>query len=291
MIIDEITEFAKYLESIDKSNLTIISYKNDIQLFAKWFEKYNKYSCIIDKISSNDIVVYKEYLIKKDSKISTINRKISSLKYFVMWAWEMQKIDNIIKFPKPMKNTALKIKCLSKDEQRELIWHFERRTNYRDAAIIKILLYTGIRVGELCNLKWKDINIANGDSNIIILDSDGNKLREVPLNKHAKLAFMSMANNCDYISKSKAIFTGQRDALTPRGIQGIMSTALENTELSGVSPNDLRNTFCKNLANQGITIDELAKITGHKSLDRLKIFYCNSRLDLHEAVEKIDNLG
>lgn len=48
--IKEIEEFVKYQKHLNKSPSTIISYKNDITVFAKWFNQENNYSFTIYKI-------------------------------------------------------------------------------------------------------------------------------------------------------------------------------------------------------------------------------------------------
>ena len=57
--IKEIEDFVKYQKHLNKSESTINSYKNDIIVFARWFDKVNHYSFVIHKVTPTDIRLYK----------------------------------------------------------------------------------------------------------------------------------------------------------------------------------------------------------------------------------------
>ncbi|HAT1827763.1 TPA: site-specific integrase [Legionella pneumophila] len=46
---------------------------------------------------------------------------------------------------------------MNRNQQNQLLNHFEQNGRRRDIAIVKILLNTGLRASELCNLKWSHI--------------------------------------------------------------------------------------------------------------------------------------
>ena len=67
--------------------------------------------------------------------------------------------------------------------------HIERYSNIRNIGIIKILLNTGLRVQELCNLKWLHVTSSERKGKLIVNSGKGAKYREVPLNKDVRDAF------------------------------------------------------------------------------------------------------
>lgn len=286
--IREIEEFEKYQKHLNKSPSTIISYKNDITVFAKWFNQENSYSFTIYKITPTDIRLYKQYLIKQEFKPNTINRKLLSLKYFMQWGWDTKKLEYRFVFPKPVKEHNVTAKWLDRLEQNALLRHIEFYAKTRDIAIVKILLNTGLRVKELCNLKWKHVAVTERKGSIEINYGKGNKSRLVPLNKSARLAFKSL--DYDYnVGRDVQVFVGQRGALTPRGVQLMLKRVLANTNLL-VSPHDLRHSFCKNLVDSGISLEKVAILAGHESLDTTKIYCYPSHADLSDAVERISEV-
>ena len=153
-------------------------------------------------------------------------------------------------------------------------------------AIIKILLNTGLRVQELCDLKWKHITITDRKGNLDVNYGKGNKSRIIPLNQSARLAFKSIGFDIN-IGGESFVFIGQRGPLTPRGVQFMLKQLLSRTPLSHISPHHLRHTFCKNLVDSGATLEKVAILAGHESLDTTKIYCRPSHSDLSEAVERI----
>lgn len=284
--IKEIEDFIKYQKNLSKSESTLISYKNDLVIFARWFNKINHYSFTITKITPTDIRLYKQYLIDNEFKPNTINRKILSLKYFMKWGWNTKKMAYRFPFPKLVKEHTITARWLDKLEQNSLLRHFEKYGKIRDISIIKILLNTGLRIQELCNLKWQHVTITDRKGSLIVNYGKGNKSREIPLNKSARLAFEVIDYHIN-VGSSDKIFIGQRGDLTPRGIQLMIKRILANTELSDISPHDLRHTFCKNLVNSGVSLEKIAMLAGHERLDTTKIYCYPFYYDLHEAVDRI----
>jgi len=282
----EIEDFTKYQKNLHKSESTITSYRNDLIVFTRWFDKVNNYSFTIYKITPTDIRLYKQYLIDNEFKPNTINRKILSIKYFMQWGWDTKKIKYRFPLPKPVKEHSITARWLTRIEQNSLLRSFEKYAKARDIAIVKILLNTGLRIKELCNLKWKHITVTDRKGSLVVNYGKGNKSREIPLNKSARLAFESINYKANVGSNNK-VFIGQRGALTPRGIQLMMKKILANTDMKNITPHDLRHSFCKNLVDSGVSLEKIAMLAGHERLDTTKIYCYPSRADLMDAVDRI----
>ena len=59
-----------------------------------------------------------------------------------------------------------------------------------------------------------------------------------------------------------------------------------HAKIKDVSPHTLRHTFCKNLIDQGVPIDQVAVLAGHSSLDTTKRYTAPSMADLQAAVDR-----
>jgi integrase/recombinase XerC len=57
------------------------------------------------------------------------------------------------------------------------------------------------------------------------------------------------------------------------------------------SPHALRHTFCKNLIDAGVGLEQVAALAGHESLETTRRYCTASRLDLERAVERIGESG
>lgn len=86
------------------------------------------------------------------------------------------------------------------------------------------------------------------------------------------------------------LFLGRRqEPLQPRGVQrAIERLALAahlDTEI--VTPHTLRHTFGKNLVDAGVSLDRVAMLLGHESLDTTAVYTTPSKADLTAAVEQV----
>ncbi|HDV5711236.1 TPA: tyrosine-type recombinase/integrase [Legionella pneumophila] len=285
----QIEAYITYQKSTDKSPLTLESYQSDLVQFAAWFESGNKADMKLANITPTDARQYKQYLIDSGFKAQTINRRLLSLKYFLEWGWLTKKIKYRFPLPKTVKQSQSMPKWLSRNQQNQLLRHVEQNGRKRDIAIVKILLNTGLRVSELCNLKWSHIVLSERKGHLSINAGKGCKYREVPLNKEARFAFLTL-DYALHAGSDAFVFNGQRGVLSPRGIQLMLKRLRTPEELGMISPHQLRHTFCKNLVDAGISLEKVASLAGHERLDTTKLYCQPSFSDLSEAVEQIGEM-
>jgi integrase/recombinase XerC len=281
-----IEDFLYYLKSTDKSTNTIRNYRCDLSNFAKWFYNTNNERLVLHKITPTDVRQYKQKLLDASYKPQTINRRLLSLKSFLEWGWDTKDIGYRFPVPKLIKRSTLAPKWLDKLEQNTLLRHMERYASQRDLAIVRIILNTGLRVSELCNLKWSDITVTDRKGNLIVRQGKGSKYREIPLNKDARNAFLSIEYK-NYSGYDTQVFIGQRGPIKERAVQLMLRRQLKNTDIFDITPHQLRHSFCKNLVNAGVSLEKIAALAGHESLDTTKIYCQPSLSDLDAAVAKI----
>jgi integrase len=90
-----------------------------------------------------------------------------------------------------------------------------------------------------------------------------------------------------YADKATPVFLGQRGRLTPRGFQLLLERYTKAANLKDVTPHSRRHSFCKNLANAGVSLEKIAVLAGHESLETTRR-YCEPSLgELQEAVELV----
>ena len=285
-----IKKFSKYLAQSERSPATIKNYVMDLNIFSKWFVSTNGDELTPIKITATDLREYKQFLIHQESlKPSTVNRKLATIKSFLDWAEQVGYISNRFSMPKLLKETKCGPKWLNRREQNQLLRIVERSGNIRDIVIVKLLLNTGLRVQEVCNLKWHDVVISDRKGKLIVNQGKGNKRREIPLNKDARDALLEFGY-AKLAGQENFIFNGQRGSLTPRGIQFMLKKYTAIANMDTISPHNLRHSFCKNLINAGIGIETVAVMAGHDSLETTRRYCEPSMLDLQKAVELIGEL-
>ena len=281
-----IETFIEYLKVNDRSPATIKSYTSDLYLFAKWFAEKNHEELKAKKITPTDLRQYKQHLIDYPMKPSSINRKIGVLKTFMNWLLDTNRIQQRFPLPKMVKETNTTPKWLDKNQQNAMLRHLEKYANERDYAIIKILLNTGLRVNEFVSLKWSDVRMTDKKGAITVRYGKANRYRDIPLNKDARNALLTLGF-ANMAGKSEHVVSGQRGQLTVRGVQLMINRRFEHTDLDFITPHILRHTFCKNLVNAEVSLEKVALLAGHESLDTTRLYCQPSFDDLADSVDKI----
>ena len=283
-------DFSAYLKSSERSSSTVKNYIADLQHFEKWFLATNEYvEFSLTDITPTDLREYKQFLtINKELKPTSINRRLASLRSFLKWANAVGHSVNIplSKIPKFEKTEKTGIRWLDRKEENALLRMVERNGGFRDIAIIKLLLNTGMRVSELCSLRWSEVVISERKGALTILQGKGGKRRKIPLNYDARQVLLDLGYEQN-AGKKGWIFVGQRGKLTPRGLQTLFRKYADPVKLDNVTPHSLRHTFCKNLLNAGIGLEKIAILAGHESLDTTRLYLEPSLKDLEGAVEAI----
>jgi integrase/recombinase XerC/integrase/recombinase XerD len=100
-------------------------------------------------------------------------------------------------------------KWLDRNEQNSLVRAVRKNGDLRELTIITVLLHTGLRVQELCDLRVKDVVIRERKGTLIVQQGKGGKYREVPLNVDARRAIEDYLAN-GRTNGSEYLFTTQR---------------------------------------------------------------------------------
>jgi len=168
-------DYLKYQKNY--SDYTIDSYAGDIKEFLNYISKE---SLDYKKIEYSDIRFYLMYLkdeMKDDN--TSINRKLSSLRGFYKYmANEGIVKSNVFALVNGPKKSKKLPRYFEYNELEELFLVPDRNTHLgqRDLLLLEMLYATGVRVGELVNIRNKDIDFSN--KTILILGK-GNKERFV----------------------------------------------------------------------------------------------------------------
>ena len=85
------------------------------------------------------------------------------------------------------------------------------------------------------------------------------------------------------------VFTMQRGAITSRAVQTLMADIGERARIQKMTPYMARHSFAKNLVNSGVTLEKVAMLLGHTSLDTTMIFTTPGLSDLDQAVRVLDD--
>lgn len=286
-----LAQFAEHLRHRECSPLTVLNYLSDLRAFARWFEQTNGDGLTPDRVTPTDLREFKRHLVQRGLKPASINRKLATLKSFLRWATDAGLTTGtaVMKMPKAERQTRLGPRWLDQREQNALLRAVERGGCVRDLAAVTLMLNCGLRVAELCALAWADVVVGERKGVLTVRSGKGGKRREVPLNADARAALLALGYT-GLFGRPDRMFLGQRGALTPRGVQSMLTgyaKAAGHEGLDGLSPHALRHTFCKNLVDAGVGLEQVAALASHESLDTTRRYTEPSLRDLEKAVELI----
>ncbi len=288
-------DFARALESQDRSPATIHGYRNSAKQFAQWLsqtrgESYATMQAFVRAITPTDVRAYRAYLLNvQHTPPGTINHRLTTLHVLVRWARHAGLIEgdpvNGIKAVQQVKPAP---RWLDRQEQYALRRAAEKDGDPRNLAILLLLLNTGLRVSEVAGLKLDDLTLSERKGEVVVRGK-GTKVRTVPLNAEVRKGLR------EYLAKRPkvehaAVFVGQKGA--PLGWLGIEYQVGVLGRLAGfderLTPHMLRHTFAKNLVDSGVSLDQVATLLGHRSLTTTARYTQPSQQDLAKAVEKLE---
>jgi integrase/recombinase XerD len=264
-----IPEFCDWLKSQKKSDNTIATYKRDLEKFQEWLQE-NHFD--IQALTKENIQYYIGYLERQQKSVATIDKTIGAIRTFAKFLERPELIFGI-KLKPVEKNEE--IETLSANESILLLKNVKADGDLRNIAIVYVLLHTGIRVSELCNLNRSDVDFIHNE--LIVKRHEDE--RRIPLTSDTK------AHLENYLSShpSEVIFiTNAGDRMTERAVQYMLKKY-------DVNPNKLRHTFCQRLIDHNVGLDIVSRFAGHKDINITKRYIKSSQKLMNPKLEEIIN--
>jgi site-specific recombinase XerD len=272
-------KFTDFLKAQHKATATIVAYEKDISQLVEYLSK--KQITQITSVLPEHIESFKEYLAANDYTTKSISRKLNSLKTFFRWLKNSSQIndDPAASIPHP-KYEVSPPRILSKMEYRAL--RDAARNDPRAAAVIELLLQTGMKIGELARLELNDIK----DKEIRIAPYESRGERAVPLNQAAKKILNRWLNFRPKTKCQSLFITKTGRPFLIRNIRTSLNRFFHLADIKDASINSLRHTFIVQQLMAGAPVDLVQKLVGHKRLSTTEKY-----LELvKDKVEKIARL-
>lgn len=268
--------FGQHLLRSDRPN-SLRSYLGDVRRFSMWL-KTNLLS-----VSPLDITEYRRFMQEKGLKPSTVNRALVSLRLFYDFLVRQGITrDNPAEDVRSVAVVQLAPKWLTRAEQAAFMRAVREVGNPRDEAIVALMLHAGLRVSEVVSLDRSDIRIGERSGCVTVRQGKGNKRREVPLNKTARKTISRWLEE----NPEGPLFPNRYGKpITVRAVRQMVAEYANRAKLEA-SPHTLRHTFCKNLIDAGVSIDQVAVMAGHSTLEVTRRYTVPSMQDLQATVEK-----
>lgn len=195
------------------------------------------------------------------------------------------------------------VNILGLDEQRQLESYIKNNQSLTALGIM-LSLYAGLRIGEVCALRWNNIDFKNRiitvDSTIVRIKNENNKWiykvgppkttyskRDIPItNNLYQLLTAEFRNN-----KSPYIISNQESFLNIRTFEYRYHKLLKDADLYPHNFHTFRHTFATRCIESGVDIKTLSEVLGHSSVSfTLNTYVHPSFQEKCIQLEKLNNL-
>lgn len=249
---------------------------NTVKIYISFFEKFiNHYK---DKelleINEQDIRAYLQILVQEKRSNSHLNQAVNAIKFYYEVVLEMP--NRFYAIERPRKEQKLP-KVMSTQNVIKLINEIE---NIKHKCIVSTLYSSGLRVGELLNLKISDID---SDRMLIkVVQAKGNR------DRYTLLSNSLLVNLRSYFKEYRPkeyLFEGQKGGkYTRSSVQAILNTAANKARISQkISPHMLRHSFGTHLLENGADLRYIQTLMGHKSSSTTEIY-------THVAINRLSSI-
>ena len=290
--------FVNYLFVKGFTESTMIAYLKDLETWENFTKIILKNKIkYMDNYTKIEIRLYKEYLCslvkERIFKRVTAIRKYNALKAFYKHLNTTYSIENIVygddfgkekQFWEEQGNDFIP-KTLTDQEITQILSVLEKRTDknkYRDTCIIKLLLATGMRRSEVLLLNWENVNLFTREIKII---------REKTTNANSVLISKKLIEDLATLyrldcSQGRVFKSRQSTTLSNTAFNSIVQKAFRDANLDkkGYTAHTFRHTFVTNCIKANISLEKIAKYTGH-TLDTLQEYAHLTSIDTQEIAE------
>jgi len=288
-----VKNFKRWLKLLNFAEITVYNDPKYIKNFLDYLETTGIKE--IREIENRHIKEYYDYLKVRPNKRkpgalsqNTIISNINAIKRFTKYLRETQQEHITVNIkPERLKTeitilTPAEIQTLYKACKNDIL-------GYRDRAMLSIYYGCGLRRTEGIQLNTEDIN--KNKSIILIKKGKGNRQRYIPISKQVKEDLENYNNKARiYLTKTgneKALFLSQRskrisgNSMITRLKQLLIKAELSEEKIKSTGLHTLRHSIATHLLNSGMTLENVSRFLGHRSLESTQIY---THISKHEEL-------
>jgi site-specific recombinase XerD len=272
-----IERYVKQLTIENYANQTIKSYLSALNLFLEYISKLE-----INQITEKEIQNYLYYCKdKKSYSFSAMRQVVASIRYLYLKVLHKPVPESlIIKLKKPITlPTVLSPKDISK-----IIFVTK---NIKHKTVLLLIYSSGLRLGELLNLKIGDID--SESMKIHVKQGKGKKDRYIMLSENV----LNLLRKYYKVYKPKEyIIEGQKGGkYSPKSVQSIFKAAIKKAGIKKkATVHTLRHSFATHLLDDGTDIRFIQELLGHKKLETTQIYTHLSSHSINKIKSPADKL-
>jgi site-specific recombinase XerD len=279
-----ITDFLNLLRQRRLSPHTLAAYESDLRLVESFLQK--------PLVQARERELFQYMATLENLKATTVRRRLIAIRRFYDHAERhgYLKEDPAGNLSAPGLPRRLP-RYLSEKDVRNLLetLSYADPEAIRNMTIIKLLFYTGMRIGEVQQL---DLSHVLWDTRQLRVVGKGDKERLIPISQkliYTLEEWLSARESLPYL-RSDALFVSmgrnhRGERISYGALRQIVKTVLKTAGLGHYSPHKLRHTFATQLLDKGAPLEQISKLLGHSRLDTTLIYAQTEPGKLRSAVE------
>jgi len=250
--------------------------------YLSCLQQFNDYLDIENPVINEEIV--KDYLLalatRKYSR-STINQHINAIKFYLEKVLKQPR--KTYYFQRPRKDKKLPT-VLSLDEVQRI---FSNLPNLKHKAVLTLLYSSGMRIGEVINLRIEDVDSER--MFIHIRKGKGAKDRMVPL---ASNVLELLRDYYKTYKPREYLFNGEENSqYSPTSIRQVLRRAVRKSFIKKtVTPHTLRHSYATHLLERGTDLRYIQVLLGHSSVKTTEIYTHVSNKNLQLVKSPIEEM-
>jgi site-specific recombinase XerD len=267
-----ITSFAEQLaEDEHTSPRTAEFYEADLREFGRFLAA--KDVTDIHEIGVGGVMDFRNHLLEEKRKRFTVYRKDAAVRRFLDWVRTATDADLDFDPIEPMHQPLDQKIVFLEDEEVEQLLSFptNNRDALRDTVVIRLMLETGVTVGEIRSVLVNDVDLEAAQ---IQLGGPGSHLAP----RAIKLPEISIQAVRNYLKaredETPELIVGRaaRPVTTSKSLQNAIWKRCEQVGMWRVSPMNLRHTFAIRLLRKGASLNELKDALGVRDTTNIGVY-------------------
>lgn len=280
---DPVEEFLSHL-AVERrmSAHTLDAYRRDLFALREWTVGQSR---DLPALSSDDLRAFIAGEHRRGLAPKSLQRRLSACRSFYRWLLKLGRIAaspaDAIRAPKSVRKLP---QVLDVDEAMQLVEvSTDAPLGVRDRALLELFYSSGLRLSEVCALKWGDLDFAQG---LVTVLGKGSKQRVVPVGSHARKALQELraesgGQQIDFVFPGR----GGRQ-ITSRAIQLRMKRlAMQRGVFKRVHPHLLRHSFASHMLESSGDLRGVQELLGHADIATTQIY---THLDFQHLAKVYD---
>ena len=247
---------------------TLDAYRRDLLALAQWARTQ---AADITALHAEQVRAFVASEHRRGLSPKSLQRRLSACRSFYAWLVRQGRLGAspaaAIRSPKAPRKLP---QVLDPDEAKALVEvATDAPLGLRDRALLELFYSSGLRLSELCALRWRDLDLGEG---LVTVLGKGRKQRSVPLGSHARNALQEWRQSTG-AALDAPVFPGRNGPIPPRAIQlRVRQLAQRQGLFKRVHPHLLRHSFASHILESSGDLRAVQELLGHADIATTQIY-------------------